>query len=187
MYDNLIQPINVKDTLDQSQIFDNVKFSAVKEDLFGILLTPVCDISQDRVSFYKFCPVLPFKVIFFQKLKDDINVSYEDFINSTYGSKKKDRILQYIPRVLNNQFDRYHWLGKLPNEEDYWLVDYHLVETLSVEQFELIRVNRLYKLLSPIRESVLSRYSNYSGRVGLPSEEKERVELSAKIFEEYKK
>jgi hypothetical protein len=189
MHDKLIQSVTQADRLDQSQIFDNVYFNALEtpeKTLLGILMTPICDIHQKRVAYYKFCPVLPFQFVFFAKLMEDINLTQEQFKAGAFGDKKKDKILQYLERVLNNNFDRFHWLGKLPNQDGYWIVDYQLVETLSKKQFDLIENKRLYKLLAPLRESVLVRYSNYAGRVGLSGEDKERKDFAKKLFDEFK-
>jgi hypothetical protein len=187
MHDKFIKSVATNDPLDQSQIFDEVKFNALNKELIGILMTPVCDIAQKRVEYYTLCAVLPFKPAFFKKLiNKKINLTPEQFINGTIGNDKKSKILQFLVTLLNNQFDRSHWLGKLPNKVGYWYVDYQLIETISIEQFSIVEKRRLYKLLSPLRESLLVRYSNYTGRVGLPGEKEERDALAQKIYSEMK-
>lgn len=167
--------------LDQSNIFENIKFNAVDRNLKGILVTPACNLAHDKGVFL-FCAVLNYEKMFPVEMKNH-SMNLDELSLETLSISKKKSIINIIKRFLNSQVERYHWLGKIPGADGYWYVDYNLSECIKPENLKM--EDRIAILDSPLRESVPTRYSNYLNKIGLPWEDEHREELANEILSEY--
>jgi hypothetical protein len=177
MWNDLIKPSVLSDEIEPSNIFGRVKFTAIETPQLGILVTPECDLENDKVDYINFCAVLPFNTYFYQKIETAKIISKEDFISGC-GPGKMRACADMVKKVLNGNEYRYHFLGKLPNELEengLWYVDYQLTESiLKPSDLEELKGQRVAKLISPLKESIFVRFANYWGRIGLPGKEGDR-------------
>lgn len=186
MQNSFTESVTTEEPIDQGQIFEKVLFSGAESYYKAILVTAVCDIvNQDKLDYFNFCAVLPFRVLFFNYL-NELKIAETEFHGLTVGNDKEGKIVNFIKMIINGQFDRYHWLGKLPNSEDLWYVDYQLSQTIQKAKKQEIIANRIAKTISPIKESIYGRFSNYIGRVGLPGNNSEKKIEAKAIYDFYK-
>jgi hypothetical protein len=190
MYEHCIQLSDEKTPIDQSDIFGDVFFSAVKNKLLGILITPVCDLTHDNdLNFVNFCAVLPFEQLFFELIQRNkgLNLTEEKF---TAGITKgqENTIKQMLKQIVGGQYTNYQWLGKLPNKTTYWYIDFELTQCIDYKkEFEpVIKQKRLFSLKSPLKEAVFVRYSTHMGRVGLPGELKKKEQYIEDVLNNLK-
>ena len=172
--------------LDQCDIFDQIHFSGVGEDLIGIAVTATCDYAQNKADHNLFCAVLPFNNLFYKVIEKELSLSKEQFLAEIAKGKKKE-IIDRIKKLLNNQYPRYHWIGNLPGKDGFWYVDYQLVQSLNQNYNDQLLLKKFAKVQSPLKESIYVRFANYVGRVGLVGEHDARETLANEIFDYYKK
>lgn len=182
MYNKFIEKTNTIESLNQCQLFTKVNFFSLSKPIIGILVSAECDIIQDDIDFYNFCAVLPFQIFVIQQLIRKFKIDEQSIKNRKLNEDQENFVNNIINNMLGYRVERTHWLGEIPNHEGFWYVDYQTTQTLNKEQMKKIINNRFAKLLSPFKESVYVRYSNYSGRVGLPGEKKDRKKYASEIL-----
>lgn len=170
--------------IDQADIFKDISFSVSKDISCGILVTPTCDLSRLKGAVL-FCAVIDFEVVIQELFQKNMNnVSLQDFVDNgnvlTKGQYKnlKEEVLE---NFLNNKYARYHWIGRIPQQEGFWCVDFSYTSCYSPDKIDL--KNRIASLEAPLRESVSAGYANYMNRVGLPWERVDRVKMAEEILE----
>ena len=179
---NLIEESDDTAPIDQSNIFDNIRFEALGLNLKGVLVTPACDIAQDKTSFFHFCPLRNFELLFPTILEKELNYDIEE-LKKDLSKTKKEKIIKKLTDYIGNNVVRYHWLGELPTDKNYWYIDYQITSCLKMENVTID--DRIAILKSPLKESVINQYSTYMGRVGLPWETKHKEEMAEEIIERY--
>jgi hypothetical protein len=187
MYDNCISECEVSEEIDQSQIFDNIPFTAINTSISGIIMTPTCDIAKGKTGYIVFCSVIPFENIFLKFLKDKTKNTPDNYKNDTISQGDKDKLYSRLLNLINNQIFQYHWIGEIPKLGGKWCVDYTLSTCCPIQQVRDSIEKRVAKILSPYKDSILSRYSAYVGRVALPEEDKEKQEYVKLLMEEAKR
>jgi len=185
MFDNCASECEELEEIEQSQIFKNIPFSAVGRDLYGILMTPICDIAQNKTNFCSFCPVLPFDQLFNKLIEDQLNITAEEYLKD-FSKTKEKRIKDSLDPIIKGKVYQYHWIGVIPNLSGKWYIDYTLTECLNLSQIESLKQNRVGKLISPYKESVITKYSAYLGRIGLPGGKTEQNAYIDALMEEAK-
>lgn len=183
MYNLLIQKAVDNVNLDQCQIFDKVPFSGIGREILSVLVSPICDLAHDDVDHYLFCAILPYKQLFLQTIINEGEVTIEELKAPDASRGKKNLGLKPIKLIVGNRLERFHWLGKLPNKDGYWYVDYQLVQSIHRDKLSDINNMRIYVVNSPLRESIFVRFSNYMGRIGLPVETEERETEANEVLE----
>ena len=186
MYEHYIHIPALTDDINQCQIFHDITFYSPEETSYNcILLTAECDIFQEKCDYYTIAAILPFDILFSKQLeKMDIQIS--NFKNDSLTKGNKKEIFQFLDYFLNNRFERYHWLGDLPSQIGWWYIDFSIIQTIDKSHKDKLLENRFAKLDSPLKESVFVKFSNYLGRVGLPTEKTETEALAQQIFDQYK-
>lgn len=184
MFEDYIKESLPTDEIDQSDIFRNIKFTAINRNFFAILITPVCDIINKKVEFFNFCAVLEFEQLFFKYLENKLDITEDNFKNPSLSNTNKGKIKDFLVKMVNNQYEQYHWLGKLPNQKSYWYIDFQLNQCISVENLDTIKSKKVIRLKSPLKESVFVRFSNYMGRVGLPGNKDKRKQYANNLYQD---
>ncbi len=187
MFEEYIIQEDNNDDLDQSNLFDKIYFDSEKKEFRAVLITPICDINWD-INYLNFCAILPYDMIVLSNISKSSGLPIDEVkkkINSTKGKEfveeHKKLVKTDLDLIINNRFTHYHWLGKIPNLEGYWFVDYSL--TSCIESTKLDNFERIAIIKSPLRESIFVRYSNCMGRVGLKGEKKDRDKYRDKTLE----
>jgi hypothetical protein len=186
MFNNIIVPNDSSISLDQSNIFHSIYFEAEKKELLGVLITPICDVKHPTYDFFHFCSVLPFDIVFLYLFRNRNKIdNNSDAINKIKNITEKKFIkdqLQQMKYIINNQFFRYHWLGKIPENDGYWIIDYAMTSRLCKSELNIS--NRIAIIKSPLRESIFVRYSFFMGRVGLPINDEVIDKYSEEVLKE---
>jgi len=155
-----------------------------RSDGAGVVLTPMCDLAQEKIEWVKMALAIPFKTYLSEVLIPEVLKSEKEFQGEIYkdpkafgqsylnNEEKRDntktlRLVKEMQRVLKNITPRRPAHYYLPGQHDPtqgFLVDFSLI--LSVPCEELKRLTPRLRLKSPWREQLLSRYVGYSSRVG---------------------
>lgn len=128
-----------------------------------VILTPTCDIAQEKVDFHRFTVLQPFPLFF-------LGVCQEVFGNgpinlSTISKTKKERIKNKLERTIRNAWPRYHFLSKEQGIfETNRFIDFEVVISVPIEAFSPDL--RIARLKSPYKEELIHRYSHHTMRIG---------------------
>jgi hypothetical protein len=179
---NLIEESDDTIPIDQSNIFDNIRFEALDSNQKGVLVTPSCDIAQEKTSYFHFCPLRNFELLFPKILEKELSYDIKE-LKKELSTTKKGKIIKKLIDYIGNNVVRYHWLGELPKDNNYWYIDYQITSCLKIENVTID--DRIAILKSPLKESVINQYSTYMGRVGLPWETKHKEKIAEEIIERY--
>jgi len=176
---NLIEESDDTIPIDQSNIFDNIRFEALDSNQKGVLVTPSCDIAQEKTSYFHFCPLRNFELLFPKILEKELSYDIKE-LKKELSTTKKGKIIKKLIDYIGNNVVRYHWLGELPKDNNYWYIDYQITSCLKIENVTID--DRIAILKSPLKESVINQYSTYMGRVGLPWETKHKEKIAEEII-----
>jgi len=134
---------------------------------YWIVLSPTCDLVNRKINqvLLAHCQLL------------ENQREYIDWRDAHLSSKKTDKKLKTLQALLYNNRDKQHGLRdasfflpaalNLPN----LVVDFRNLTTLSIENldpFKQDKYKRIASLDSPFAESLLSRFIQFSGRIGTP-------------------
>ncbi len=162
--------------LDQGTILKEAPFYAIAERREAIVVTPVCDIAQDKADYVAFCALFKLSEFLEGQLaggwssggKLDANGKFPDSLpkNEKNGFRKDTR--NKLEQIARGSFPRYYWLQPWDDGEPR-VADLALVQTVTLE--EAIVHEMLVHLQTPYRELVSTRYAAHMGRVGVPDPE----------------
>lgn len=150
----------------QSAIYKEVCFSCINEKIFGIVLTPACDIFWQKADYVKMAGLIPAEYIFEQWLKkneytDEQIAGIMPLRNEGKVRKMHNRFTEWY---IGNREIRYHFLPSYKTTFSHSFIDFQLVESFDADDVK--RLEKIGVLKSPWRESVPARYAAYRGRVG---------------------
>lgn len=186
--EDLICNPNFEDDIEQCDVFDKIKFHVLDEkhqSQKGIILNYGCDIAQDKFAFIHACVVLPYEKLFWLSLEKEQNITKEQFKADELSISKIKKIKEKtIQPFIHLQYPRRHWLGKLPNIVGFWYVDFEIITCIRKEDIK--KINRIAKVSSPIKESVVSKHGQYLGRISLPFSKDDYNQEIEEVYEHFK-
>jgi len=162
--------------VEQSTIYKGVYFSCIKEKIFGIVLTPACDIYWQKANYIKIAGLLPAEQIFEQWLLKNGRTPLEIAGVDPLPSEKRVRNIHgaFVKDYIANREIRYHFLPSHKNIFPHSFVDFQLVESFEPDYIK--KLEKIAVLKSPWRESIPARYAAYCGRLGTKTYSENLVE-----------
>ena len=137
-----------------------------------VILTPTCDIYQNKVDFHRFTILLPFPTFFLNLVKNMLEVPY--LSNISISKTKKARIEDKLIKAITNSWPRYHFLPKESVFKVDRIVDFEIILSAPISFFSPdIRVCRIE---SPYKEQLIHRYSHHTMRIGTEDLPKEKIQ-----------
>lgn len=152
----------------QGDILHPIEYHLFENPVMGIILSPRCDIEQEKVDYLKFAIVIPADGILRQKQEyiDWISnrtpdeISGKDTVKPT-GSNKIYRVFKKY--IFNQNIGRFYYLIPFENY-GYLAIDFQAIWTLKQEQ--ITDADVIAQMQTPDREDMLQSYVGYAGRVG---------------------
>ncbi|MHB1376869.1 MAG: hypothetical protein ACYCXB_05515 [Candidatus Humimicrobiaceae bacterium] len=172
MFEDLIFPDDNSKPFDQSNIFKDIYFNSIGKKINAILVTPICDLAHSRYDHLHLCAVLPFESFLFQLIKKKkktnimADVQILELIKKITDNKFIKDYKDDVLKLINNNVARLHWIGKIPELDNYWMIDYSITNCIQLNELDINK--RIAIIQSPLRESIFVRYAFFMGRVGLP-------------------
>ena len=159
-----------------------INFNNGYEDVaLAVLATPQCDIHWGKAEHLLFIPAGDFRISFL-KIIDPNNRLDEDSRDGVVvlSKAKLADIFDRVIRHLNG--DHAHRFYYLPPNDTGQLrfggcyLDFQKIFTLSQENCESFKNNRLLTIRDPFRAQIFTRYVSYFGRIGTPDFEQEDLQ-----------
>lgn len=156
--------------IDQGDVFSGIYFPAIDTRVNAVVITPTCDLVQNKAHFIKFVSTVPLELVI-KIIADSIGIGESSFRSENQISRTKHRnILKVLRRNTTGDFLPRYYL--LPKYEEILLpsyLDFQRVFVLPYLQVkEEYQDNRVVKISTPWRESITSQYAGYSMRIGTP-------------------
>lgn len=157
--------------VDQGCLIQPVYFYAIDEERLGVVLTPRCDLAQQKADLVQISAVFNASQLIRELLQGDwkgLGLLGADgqLLASIPSAGKAKELRERITRLAEQRFARYHWLAPPPGTGQPLVADFQLIE--SVPTSELAGLEIVAALASPYREAFAARYSAYMGRIGTP-------------------
>jgi len=147
---------------DQGDIVDAVYFAAIDQSAPGVLVTPACDIEQDKVDLWTFVILHPDTVV-------AGNILQAEFPWLASGGSPTGKQLEAMDKrvreLIGQRYPRYHWLPAAIGACAAHVADFSCVTAVPIEEVKA-KSKRVARLMSSWREQVPARYVAYMGRVG---------------------
>jgi hypothetical protein len=160
---------------DQGDIAGSVFFPLEDDEAPGVLLTPACDIEQQKVEAWTFVEMYR-DVDVLDGMLSKVRAKSSQGEDGIYvaGKDAFGNAENIVRNLLLNKVLRYHWLPVVIGEHRGWVADFQSVTSLPVEAVS--QVSRVCRLRSSWREQLCARYSAFMGRVGTPEYEKAQLD-----------
>lgn len=165
--------VEEKDILDQGDILYPIKIKELlpwwpdDKEFPIVIMTPTCDIIQDKADYHRFCILQPFPYMLYHVMKI-VNLTNDQCKGEeSIGKGKKDKILVKLTNAIRNSWPRYHFLPK-DNKifETDRFIDFEVIGTVPTDNFN--KSMRIGRLTSPYKEELLHRFSHHVMRIGTP-------------------
>ena len=152
-------------SIDQGALVESDLFQPIYVDSAAVVLTPRCDIAQDKAEFLTVAAVVPALVL----LRN--------------WKTTRDRRNQ-LSGIMDGRPARWHWLAPHEAFPEGAIIDFQLIASIDPET--LIGASILCALASPWCEHMTARYAAYASRVGVPDVSKsETARLRNEILQAY--
>ncbi len=159
------------DKIDQGDIYIDIFSPTTSERVNAVVITPACDLEQNKAAYIKFVVFVSFNEIVLELLKKHSKLSEDDFESPNVLSRKKydSAINTLFSNINGDLYPRYYLVPAYSEEFPESFIDLQHVFTISTQEvYEKYMSNRLAKIASPWREQIVTRYNGYSVRVGTP-------------------
>ena len=156
--------------IDQGDIFVNIRFPATDSNLNAVVITPTCDLVQDKAPFVKFVGSVPLDFVV-RIIADSVSIDDSFFTNKTpLTNRQQDNFLKAFRRNLTGDFlPRYYLIRSNPGSFTQFYLDFQRVFVFARRQVEEeFLACRCATIASPWREQIVSQYAGYSMRIGTP-------------------
>jgi hypothetical protein len=145
-------------------------FDATGDDHRAIILTPTCDIENDKAVYVIAVALYPFTSI----ISVLLDGSWRDIKYEGGGEprleltpRQREQLSKKIKQLMANEFPRYHWLDPIEVGEEAYICDFQLLTSLRAD--EVYDMPVLAYLDSEWLEQVPARFVAYQGRIGTPN------------------
>lgn len=156
--------------IDQGDIFCDLYFAAVDSRTNAIVITPTCDLVQDKAHFIKLVVVVPLEKVV-KIIADSVGINEELFHSGKeITHKQTNNILKALDRNIDGSFlPRFYFISEFEGIFTHSYVDLQQVFVIpKIQLYSDYIDSRIAKLKSPWREQIVAQYSGYSMRVGVP-------------------
>ena len=169
-----VQPQN---PLDQGDLFVDIYFPAIDNNVNAVVITPTCDFEQGKVHFVKFIASVSLDFVL-KIIADGLGIDSSLFNSGTaLTNKQMENIIRAVRRNTNGDFlPRYYLITKYQDTFPASYLDFQQTFVYPTRQVvEDLMPKRVARINSPWKEQITSRYSGYSIRVGTPDYSEEEL------------
>ncbi len=173
IYDSIITgEIDQGDILYPIKVDNLVNWWKDDEDYPIIILTPTCDIAQEKVDHHRFAVLQPFPFLYLKICQDICGDESMDLNNLSIT--KKGQIKNKLSQAIKNSWPRYHFLPQEGVVKTTRIIDFEIIFSVPLNTFSPnLKVARLN---SPYREELIHRYSHHTMRIGTEGLSNDKIE-----------
>lgn len=154
----------------QGCIVDNCYFDVVAEDYSAVILTPTCDIENDKADYITLIALIPLTEVINRLLDGswkDIKYDENGVVRKFLNNKQQIQLEKRIKELMSNAYMRYHWFDPVKLGGDPLICDFQLLTSVSSD--EINKLKCVGYLDSEWLEQLPARFVSYQGRIGTPN------------------
>jgi len=164
----ILENVNPSIPIDQGDVFSGILFPALEANVDAVLITPTCDMVQNKSAFLKFVSTIPSYVVL-EAIALGIGIESEKLRSSDPLTPKqlKNLISGLRSNVNGNYLPRYYLFPELKDVFPYSYLDFQRIFVVPYLQVKEEYIDkRIARVISPWKEDIVARYTGYSMRVG---------------------
>ncbi len=149
----------------QGSVANDVPFSVLDGFCRAVLLTPECDLQQQKAATAAFIALFEAPNVVLGLVADEwTTIGAVSGAPTSRGRRRE--IDDRIRRLQRHQFPRYHWLDAPPGTDSPLVADFQFLTCVPLEFLD--ELTPLAALDDPFRAELAARYASYMGRIGTP-------------------
>jgi len=156
--------------VDQGDVFGDICLPAIEARVTAIVVTPTCDVEQNKAQFVKFISTVELTFVI-KIIVDSVGIDESVFTSGDVISKSQyNNLIKVLRKNTTGDFlPRYYFLPEYSGFLPALYLDFQRVFVVPFQQVaQEYLANRIAKVASPWREQIVARYAGYSMRVGTP-------------------
>jgi hypothetical protein len=161
------------DVWDQGDVVEGVYFAALDATRPGVLVTPACDIEQEKVDLWTFVVLYKDEEVAQALLAKDLEGWRKGGGTLTKG--QRDAVAKKVRELIDHRFGRYHWIPVGIADHPAHVADFSCVSSLPADEVRK-DARRVAALTSSWREQLPARYSSFMARVGTTDFKREELD-----------
>lgn len=157
----------------QGVVARDVLFTVSDTYEYGLLITPECDLDQDKASALLFVALFD-ALWMYQSHARGISAlvdSSGNFVHNPSEGRGKPR--DFISNIQLHKHQRYYWLDPLPGADAPLIADFQYVSCVPVGDAQSLSL--VANVVDPVRAAVATRYAAYVGRIGVDDPDKDAL------------
>ncbi len=154
--------------VDQGNVFTDIYLPAIEARVTAIVVTPTCDLEQDKAQFIKFISTVELTFVI-KIIADSVGIEESVFTSGDAISRGQyNSLIKVLRKNTTGDFlPRYYLLPEYPGLLPALYLDFQRVFVVPFQQvIQEYLTNRVARVASPWREQIAARYAGYSMRVG---------------------
>jgi hypothetical protein len=158
---------------DQGDVVEAVYFGALDAYRPGVLVTPACDIEQEKLELWTFVALYPDVDVARALVAKDLETWQHS--GAPLSKRQREALLNKVRELIGHRFGRYHWIPVAIGESTAHVADFSCVSSLPAAEVQT-STKRIASLTSSWREQLPARYSSFMARVGTVDFRREEID-----------
>jgi hypothetical protein len=143
---------------------DSVYFAATDDSGPAVLVTPACDIEQDKVRLWTLVRLYSDAEVARAISEPDVSTWLSGSKDGKLSRSQTESLGKRMKELIGQRYPRYHWVPIKIGDHTAHIADFSCVTCLPAD--EVKKATRVGRLNSSWREQLPARYVAYMGRVG---------------------
>jgi hypothetical protein len=147
---------------------DRVYFPGPDTKLPAVLVTPACDLEQEKVSLWTFVALFPDTTVaksIVDRESGSFSVDKNGLVLSP-SARQRGHLERKLEELMKQRYYRYHWLPLQLEDHDGHVADFSFVTSVPADEVRTKAV-RVASMNSSWREELPAHFAAYIGRVGV--------------------
>jgi hypothetical protein len=149
---------------DQGDIVEGVYFAAFDKKMPAVLVTPACDVEQEKVDLWTFVALFPDVEVAKASVAKEL-AEWKLAAGMAPSKNQRGALSKALRGLVAQRLPRYHWIPVKIGETAGHVADFSCVTALPVAEVKA-EAKRVATLRSSWREQLPARYSAFMARVG---------------------
>lgn len=148
----------------QGDVVESVYFAAFDKSMPGVLVTPACDVEQEKVDLWTLVALFPDAEVA-RAIVAKTLAEWKVGAGNPPTNKQRQALAKDLRALVTQRLPRYHWIPVRIGESPAHVADFSAVTALPVAEVKG-KAARVATLQSSWREQLPARYAAFMARVG---------------------
>lgn len=170
---HVFEDVDASSQLDQGDLFVNIVFPGTKVEVDAVLITPACDLEQNKTDFCLLISTMDALRAVSSIISGVVAVKSQEEVlkgNRPLSKKERENAVKWLQRNSTGaHVQRLYFLPGTQGKNDSTparFLDFQKSFIYETSSLEKLRDKRILRVRSPWREQIATRFSAYVTRVG---------------------